>query len=471
MIRRCLWTARCLLRRPGRLLAVLALAVCIGLGSLVPIYYLRAEAHFRAAEKALEKYRFREAREHLAHCLEVWPKNVEVRLLAARLARQTREFDQADEHLKACRLLQGGTDERVALEQVLVRAQRGETEAVFAHCRSLIEREHPASPLILEALAQGYLRSYRLREAEHCLDLWLSRQPENPQALFIRAWVHEHWDRTEDAVETYRRTLQANPEHDEARLHLVRALLDTGMGAEAGSHLETLARRLPDHPAVLVYRGRSRFLEGDVEAADRLLEQAVTRFPRFAEGHAALGNLAYQKGQLARAEEALRRAVALAPGDYPNRHQLYQTLVSQGKQKEADAELVRVNRCKADLEALRQIISKRLPQAPHDPSLHYELGMIFLRGAEWDQALHWFRKALEHDPGHKQTHAAMAGYHRRLGNVGRASHHRRLAGEALTIPSEGAPGGEGLPWVWFSGTAGTGPAPAPGGARAGGGGR
>jgi Tfp pilus assembly protein PilF len=449
VIWRYLLRTRFLLRRPWRLLAVVALGACIAVGALVPLYYLRAEARFRAAREALDGYRFREAREYLAHCQQVWPNDVEVHLLSARLARQTGDFDQADRLLEKCRLLQGGTDERIALEQVLVRAQRGETDAVFNHCRVLVEKEHPASPLILDALAQGYLRVYRLADADYALDMWLNRQPDNPQALFIRGWVFEHWERAEEAAELYRRALAAKPEHDQARLHLVRVLVENNAPAEAAVHLAVLARRLPDDPAALVYRGRCRFLAGDLDGSDQVLKQAVARFPRFAAAHAALGQVAHQAGKLDLAEESLSRAVALAPGDYSSRYLLYQTFVLRGKKREAADELERVNASKADADALRQILTHRLRDAPHDPTLHHELGAIFLRSGDLDEALRWFNKALEYDPGHKKTHAALADYYARVGHVGRASRHRLLAGVAAADPPGALPRRQSIWTSWL----------------------
>ena len=67
--------------------------------------------------------------------------------------------------------------------RVLVRAERGEVESVSKYCRSLIDRDHPATPLIWEGLAKGYLREYQPHRADKVLQEWLQREPDNPQAL------------------------------------------------------------------------------------------------------------------------------------------------------------------------------------------------------------------------------------------------------------------------------------------------
>src|SRR5947209_2756321 len=76
-----------------------------------------------------------------------------------------------------------------SFEQLLLSAERavGQAEGV---CRRRVEQDDPDAPLILEALARGYLRQYRLGEARFCLDVWLGKQPDNPQALCLKGQFH-----------------------------------------------------------------------------------------------------------------------------------------------------------------------------------------------------------------------------------------------------------------------------------------
>src|SRR5262245_16277867 len=100
---------------------------------------LWAGHHARAARRALDRYRLGEAREHLAHCLQVWPSSVEIHLLAAQTARRLGEFEAAEMHLARCQQIQGGLTPEVELEQVLIRAQRGGMDSVTPYLRSLVE--------------------------------------------------------------------------------------------------------------------------------------------------------------------------------------------------------------------------------------------------------------------------------------------------------------------------------------------
>jgi len=53
-------------------------------------------------------------------------------------------------------------------------------------CVRQIEEGRPAAPLALEALAHGFLRKYRLREAALCLTQWLERRPDDTQAVRLQ---------------------------------------------------------------------------------------------------------------------------------------------------------------------------------------------------------------------------------------------------------------------------------------------
>src|SRR5262249_20129664 len=186
--RRC-WQAvarRCrdLWSHPGRLVLLVALLVALALGARFLGTRLWASHHFRAAREALDRYHNRVAVEHLKHTLTVWPDDPEVLFLAARPARRLGEFEQArgllDRGAGAARMA-----DEVALERVLLRAARGELDQVGRYCRALLDRGHPASSLIYEALVRGSLETFRAGQAKDYLDEWLKREPDNPQALLF----------------------------------------------------------------------------------------------------------------------------------------------------------------------------------------------------------------------------------------------------------------------------------------------
>src|SRR5262245_26758976 len=143
---------RRLARRPRRALAVGILLALIGLGASVVGVQLWALYRFRAGRSALERYHNAEAQQHLQACVKVWPRDPATVLLAGRAARRMKAFDQAEQYLDRYQSLRGEDDD-MTLERVLLRAERGEVDAVAKFCRALVDQDHPGTPLILEALA------------------------------------------------------------------------------------------------------------------------------------------------------------------------------------------------------------------------------------------------------------------------------------------------------------------------------
>jgi Tfp pilus assembly protein PilF len=221
-------------------------------------------------------------------------------------------------------------------------------------------------------------------------------------------------------------------------------LLNDSQAAAALPHLERLRRRQPDNRVAQVEMARCQDLLGRQAEAEALLDEVLAADPHDAQALALRGALAARAGRLDVAEDWLKQASALAPGDSQVHYQLALCLRSRGKAKEAQEVQARLREIQADSERLRDILLKDLPQAPHDPALHYELAMIALRqGAERD-AVRWLNSALKDDPQYAPAHRALAGYYRHIGQQGRASRHLELAGaaapDAPPLESHKAPG-------------------------------
>jgi tetratricopeptide (TPR) repeat protein len=404
------------------------LLIPIGLGGSVLGTHVWAEYHYRAAETALEQYRLREARQHLEACLRVWPRSAPTRLLAARAARQSGDFAAAEKHLKVADLYQGDLpDEVIELEQHLLRAQRGDSQQILTYCQSLVAADHPQTPLILEAMAQGFVRQFRLAEAQVCLRVWLDRQPDNPQGLYLRAWVWEQRNNYVEAAADYRHLLKLMPENKDARLRLASCLVNLSRPAEAARHLERLRRHHPKNPLVLVRLAKCRHELGKQDQAIKLLDAVLAHEPPYPPALAVRGELALRTGDSAGAERWLRKAVALSPIDYKTHYLLHQALVQAGKTREARALEKKLKALREDIDRVRNIIVRDMTVRPHDPNLHYHIGKVLLRGGDTREGLHWLRSALKEDPRHQPTHQLLADYYLKIGRVGQSLRHRRLA--------------------------------------------
>jgi predicted Zn-dependent protease len=377
--------------------------------------HLWAWYHFRAARTELEHYHNPQAIRHLQVCLRTWPNDPDVLLLAARAARRARAYAEAEHGLEKYQQARG-CDDAATFEQLLLAAERGGDDHVAGVCRHYIEQGHPQTILILEALTRGYLRQYRLGEARGCLDRWLQSQPDCAQVFCMEGELHLDYEHARSAaLDSYRRALQLDPEHEEAHLGMAIALLDSKAFAEAVGHLEYLRKHQPDNPRVQVDLAQCRDAQGRRDEAVHLLEGVLAQRPQYARAQALRGQIALEAGDYAAAETWLRQAVLNDPGDPRTRHNLVQCLRQAGKTEEAQQQEERLAQRQEDLKRVHEIATVEMGQRPHDPALHYTLGKLLLRAGRTGEGLRWLHSALRQDPQYAPARKALEEYQRQQG--------------------------------------------------------
>jgi Flp pilus assembly protein TadD len=426
-------------RRPRHYLAVAALLALILAGAGVGGAYLWAAHHLRAARSCAERYHNLEAKEHLEAVLKVWPHDPEALLLAARTARRLEVPEQAVLFLQEYQQVRGKDDPELFLEQVLVRVERGELDRLAGFCRALVLQDHPSASLVLEAQTRAALRRFRYRDAELAINTWLERRPEDVGALYYRAFLLDQLILQRDAAAAYRRVLEIDPEHDEARGRLVEVLLQMYTAAEAQEHVEYLRRRRPGDPSLEVSLARCLEQRGQREEAERLLDAVLARYPDHAKALFERAELALRDGDAEAAESWLRRAAAREPGDYKIRYRLYLCLGRNGKTAEARAEQRRLDQVRADMDRIQEIAVRKMQEQPHNAALHCEVGLIALRAGAVEEGKRWLHSALKEDPHYVPAHRALAVVYDRTGEPALAAHHRASAGPDPAAPGSSAP--------------------------------
>jgi tetratricopeptide (TPR) repeat protein len=362
--------------------------------------------HLREARSALERYHNPQAVRHLKICLRIWPNDPDVLLLGARAARRARVYGDAERCLEKYEQVRG-LDEAGSFEQLLLTAER-DVDSVADLCRKYVEQEHPEAALVLEAVTRGYLQQYRLPEARGCLNRWLQLQPENPQALCLRGQLQLDYEHAQpEAVESYRRAVQLDPEHEEARVGLATALLQTKKYAEAVEHLEYLRRCQPDNLRVQVGLAECRRSLGDAGAALRQVEPVLAQHPQYAQALALRGQLALDADQSEEAESWLRQSLAQDPRDYQANYNLILCLYRNGKGDEALRREEVLKRRDEDLKRFSEVVTHDMAQRPHDPALHTTLGQLLLRSGYEEEGVRWLQSALRQDPDYAPARQAL----------------------------------------------------------------
>jgi tetratricopeptide (TPR) repeat protein len=394
--RRWLWVV-------GGLLALVA----IGLAAASP--HLRAWYHLRVARAELQHYHTAQAQRHLQVCRETWPDSPEVLLLAARAERRALHYSEAQDLLDRYQRARG-LDDAFSSEQLLLSAERN-VDRVADQCWRYIAQDRPDTPLLLEALTRGYFRKYNLPAVRACLDRWLEIEPENPQAHYLDGQYRLTYAHKQSAAAaSFRRALELDPDHDEARICLAVALLDSHGDpdvAEAAIQFEFVRQRQPDNLSVQVGLAECRKSLGQLDEAVKLVDQVLSKQPDYAPALALRGRLALDQGQFAEAETWLRQAFHGDPNNYVTRRQLFLCLLRNGKEEEARKLEQESKQIEDDLRRYDEIVTRDLPSNSHDPALLCELGELLLRLGRQEEGLRWLESALKEDKNYAPARKAL----------------------------------------------------------------
>lgn len=383
---------------------------------------------YRAASRDLERYHPESARGRIESCLTVWPRLESAHLLAARASREAGDLVDAETHIHRAQQIHGGSSDEIAFEWALLQASAGNVREVETYLQKQADTQPEQAGLVWEALAEGYLRSYRTLDAMACLEHWLAESPNNVRALELRGRTFVVGRGVKRGSDDFRRVLELDPSRDGARLHLTRALLDLGGYSEAIPHLEHLSKTRPDDPEIPVRLARCLNMLDRKAEARRTLENVLARHPDHALALRTLGQFSLSENQPAAAEEYLRKAVARLPNDYTANWLLYESLRQQGK-PDAAAQLKTAEEVRDRSERLGELQSRKLAAQPLDPALHVEMATLLMRTGRTELAVSWLESALALDAKFRPAHAMLADHYSRIGRTELAEEHRKLAAE------------------------------------------
>jgi tetratricopeptide (TPR) repeat protein len=395
----------------------------VGLSILAP--YALSRYHLNAAEQAIQRYDLEAARAQLALSWSGLPGNSLVLFLRAQTARRLDDCALAERLLTDYERWQGSTEE-AKLEWLLLGVQQGDLDNQEGYLRSLVDAGHPSAPLILEALAKGFMNVSRSSRMFAYLDLLLKREPKNALALILRGKGWEARHSSERALEDYQRALELLPASTEGRLRLAETFERLGQIREGVAHFEWLRQRQPGSASVLLGLARCRFDLHELEQARELLDDLLTAQPDNVAALVERGRLALCQGQEVLAEEKLWRAAALAPWHREAHRLLQRCLDAEGKSVLAEKGQAQLHELE-DSDRQAGQLSLRFRKLPQDVSVRFEVAMWALHNGREPDGARWLFATLLLDPQHGPTHAALADYFERLGQPRRSAEHRRRA--------------------------------------------
>jgi tetratricopeptide (TPR) repeat protein len=384
----------------------------------------RGQPQWRQVQAAFDQHDLESAALHLNGYLERRPEDAAGWLLAGQTARRLGRYPETEACLTRCQQI-GGVTEATRLEWNLLRVQQGDLGGIDARLRATITPQDPNAPLVLEALARGYLVTDRLLDALEACELWIKRQPDAPWPWLWRGRTYERLANHDQALENYQRAVKMAPQNRDMRLRLA-ALLSRGrQPGPSATHFRYVLDRFPDDNEALLGLAGCLIDLGESASAVPLLERVLASDPAASRALVLLGKSALEQGSSADAERLLSQALRQAPYDYEACHQLILTLRRQGKDAEADVLAPRLEALLQDVDRLDALIPA-IAHQPEDAALRHEAGTIALRLGHRDEGVRWLQSALNCPGDHRASHAALA-EHFAQQNDPRADLHRRLA--------------------------------------------
>lgn len=410
-----------------------ALAGCCLLGLmgtglwLIGAYSLQLY-HVRQAQRYLEKQRYDSALTEYEAALRFRPRSAELHLLAGRTARQTGKFSFAWDHLQRCRELQGGVSSDLQLEEYLLRAQTGDLEEVFPFLLPHVVTDDEQTPLVLETLSHVYLFLFRFDNAWKCLAHWLSLQPDNVEALFLRGNYYSLTGDYKRAITDLHSVLEADSQRIHARLLLGQMLQQIHHPEEAAVEFGIALEQEPMNLAARLGLASCYVDQGQFTEAEATLRECSTAGAENADFSYLMGRIAEGQEHYAEAIPHLRAALAARPSDDVACHHLALCYQRMGNEASATKFQDLHERIKKDQVRLLAITKDEKESLSSNPALCCELGDVCLRLGIERRGLHWLHTALNLDPYCRRAHEQLLRYYKNLGPKGakEAEFHRRM---------------------------------------------
>ena len=428
VLRLLFWPFRLMRRRP--ILSAVALLLVAAASTLIGVHFY-ALHEFHEAEVALDDDRMPDASKHVSFCLTVWPWSDDVHFLAARVARYSGAYPEAEAQLAECRRIQHGSSARTQLEMLLLRTQRGDVERVEDGLIYMAENDKAHEREILETLAHGHMKLMRFLPAKGFLDRCLADFPDDARALDWRGWVEERLQRQEAAAKDYERALELSPERTDVRIRLAALYLSHSDPESAEPHLRILERTHPERPEVQLAVAETRFLQGRADEARVLLDRVLADNPHSAGALLYRGKIDLQSEppQPQEAEKYFRRLLEEDPNSMEGLHCLHECLRNEAGREKEDADVLRKHgEVQAKALRMQSLLAGEAEQSSRKADAAYELGKMNEELGQADLAIYWLRTAERRDASHKPTHALLAQIFEKKGQPDEAAQERRLAG-------------------------------------------
>jgi len=234
---------------------------------------------------------------------------------------------------------------------------------------------------------------------------------ERVQQLYNLGWIAGSGGNLELAINQFKEVLRLDPKHVGATHDMGLALAKLGKTRQAIEYFQKTLQIDPNFEEAYFNLSTAYFRTQQNERAYEYLERCLELNPDHAKGLLRKAGLAESQGELRQATRIYSHYVKVYPGDQKSRARLGSLFFQQGLDENAKIELTK---------AVKKIQS---------PEVFYQLGVIFHRQGQFNQAGRYYQKVLKKDPNHVDTLGSIAEIYERMGNLKKALiHYERASG-------------------------------------------
>jgi Putative Zn-dependent protease, contains TPR repeats len=310
-----------------------------------------------------------------------------------------------------------------------MKAESGQIKQVEGRLAELLQAEvsDETGEEIYEAMARGYLSTFQITDATQCLEFWSQWQRDN---VLPRLWMGDMWRQLNNstrAADEYRKVLEIDPHHSEARIKLAQILLEKLKLEEAEPLLVGVLAEQPESPDALLGLADIRRRQGSLKEAQSLVHDALVldlRPNQVAAALATLGQVAVEDRQYVRAAQLLDQSNSLN-SNLPATHlALAASLRALGQEDLAALHRAAASRIQEQATRMVTVIQRTLAE-PDNPDPRCEAGLILMEQGLWQPGAEWLKTALALDPGHPGANEGLARYYEMIGDSSAAARHRQ----------------------------------------------
>ncbi len=301
-------------------------------------------------------------------------------------------------------------------------AKTYEAERRFSEAISEFEKAlalDPESSHLHFEFGRTLLQASEIRRGVQELEESIRLDPENFRPHLLLGQVRRRYAETgqgqmlDQALESFQRVLELEPDHPEALYYLGELFLLKGEPARAVENLERLNRVRPEFVQGAVLEARAQLAMGNAERAVELLERARELDPDTPGLSEFLGRVYEQQGQDQKALDALQEALESAP-----------TLELRFR---IGVLLGRVGRPAEAIEMLKAVAQ----EARDDSPIVLELGKLYSEVRNYSKAVESFQQVLQSEPDNTEANYYQAVALRAMGKrqeaIARVQHLLGLA--------------------------------------------